>query len=178
MGSEMCIRDRLGVFGGVVTQEAIAEDDIAGVILPLVIPTANAGSVDRSPTTLAGHVEIQITYDGETFTTWMGTRKPGAWRVLAGASPYTIHRHDDEFRFVVNHPSAGHYNIDVARAQLTAGIAFRMTVAENKAKTTGTGEGQIEETHANITLNANNVQVAVALGGETSDWSITGALAR
>ena len=57
---------------GVTAPEGLAASDTNGTVLTIAVNAANAGTIDRTSNTIAGHIEIQITYSGNTDTTWMG----------------------------------------------------------------------------------------------------------
>ena len=79
---------------GVTAPEALAANDRAGTILPIAVNAANAGTIDRTANTIAGHVEIQITHGGVIDTTWMGVSMPMVIRLANEAAYNSLVRKD------------------------------------------------------------------------------------
>ena len=161
---------------GVTTSGGLAESDTNGTIVRISVNAANAGTIDRTSNAIAGHVEIQITHGGVVDTCWMGVRKSTAWRpITTPSSPYTVSEHDDEFVFEVDQSQIQPRNLYVPKAQLTPGSAKSITFAQSRVD----DAGNTGSTHLDITLSANERQLAVAVAGDNAGtWSITGVYAR
>ena len=63
---------------GVTAPEGLAAGDTQGIVLPIAITAANAGSIARSSDAIAGHVEIQVRHGGVTDSCFMGTQAAGS----------------------------------------------------------------------------------------------------
>ncbi|MCY4430606.1 MAG: hypothetical protein OXC11_09470 [Rhodospirillales bacterium] len=60
---------------GVTTSEGLAASDTNGTVISIAVNAANAGTIDRTANTIAGHVEIQITHGGVVDSCWMGVQQ-------------------------------------------------------------------------------------------------------
>ena len=67
-----------GTANNIRAPEAVAAGSAEGVLLPVPVAAANAGSINRSSGAAAGWVQVQITFGGIVDTTWMQATTPGA----------------------------------------------------------------------------------------------------
>ena len=56
---------------GVTVPDALAANDRVGLVLSMQVSAADAGSINRTANTIAGHVEVRVTHDGVIDTCWM-----------------------------------------------------------------------------------------------------------
>ncbi|MCY4496426.1 MAG: hypothetical protein OXC14_03995, partial [Rhodospirillaceae bacterium] len=163
-GAAVAVSIAGAAIAGVTTSEGLAAADTNGTLLTIAVNAANAGSIDRAANTIAGHVEVQITHGGVVDTCWMGTRKPTDWRELAGASPYTVRRNDDEFLFEIEHTG------DSVSFPLLVPRALIGTVAKSFSPNSNNPELDADSHDwigVVLTLNAAGTELTVAEGGTT-----------
>ncbi|MCY4670321.1 MAG: hypothetical protein OXC29_20320 [Rhodococcus sp.] len=144
----------------ITAPEGLAAGNDVGTVLSVPITTAQATNISGSTNARNGYVQAQVTYEGVRDTCYVeAVDLVPKWREVSGSSPFTITAEDDEFRFEVTHSSSGIYNIDVLRAQLTAGTAAKFAIAEQRP------DGTINSARLSVTINAAGTALTVATEG-------------
>ncbi len=163
---------------GVTTPRGLAAGDRQGVLLDLSVTQTNAQNIDNASNTSSGYVEVQITLNGVSDTTWLGVHAGAVFRpITTAASPYTVSAHDNDFRFEVDHGQTEPRIVDVAKAQLTPGTAKSITFAQNRTNQQGTNN--ISDVRLTVTLSANERQIATSFSGTGSgQYTVAGVYAR
>jgi len=165
--------------GGVTTSEGLAASDTNGTIVRISVNAANAGTIDRTSNAIAGHVEIQITHDGSTDSTWMGVTLPRDFREITGASPYTVRPSDTDFKFrLTTTQNAGQsfFTPEIPKVFITQATQNVPIATGNP--TTRQGAGQWIGVGVSINAAGNQLTAAIAGSGGTAPWSIASVYAR
>ena len=165
---------------GVTSPSGIPEGDTEGVLLALPVNATNAANIDRASNTIAGHVEIQITHDGVTDTTWMGTRVSTRWRPVTGNSPYVIPTSEHEILVAVTKTDGAnvYYLKETLERVLLTEEARRFAIAE--AQPNQSDFNGVAYLNANFNAAGNQLTLALGFNGVTQGnrYAIAGVWAR